>query len=749
MEISVRMSYDHLENEELKSIFLLCAQMGHQPLIMDLVKYCYGLGILEGVYSLREARDRINTSIQKLKDSSLILDGGSSNHFNMLDMVRDAALSIAHKEQNVFTLRNGKLDDWPELKRCTSISICNSDIIDELPNVINCPQLKFFQIDSHDPSLKIPENFFKGMKRLRVLILTGIHLPSLPSSIKCLSNLRFLCLEQCILDGNLSFIRELKKLKVLSFSGSQIENFPAELGCLDMLQLLDISNCSIVTMILPIFMSRLTCLEELYIRKSLIKMLTKGETNQSPISFLSELKHLHELKVVDLCIPRAAVLPLDLFFDKLNYYNIVIGDFRMLSVGHLWMPNKYEASRSLALQLNNSANNIHSLKGIKLMFKKVESLLLGEINGVENVIYELNLDGFPHLKHLSIINNTCIKYIINSMDMSHLRDVFPNLESLCLYNLRNIEMICCSPISNASFTKLKTIKVERCSLLKNLFSFYMVKFLASVETIDVEIPNLESLNLSSVNIHKIWSDIQPPCLKKLKTLFISNCRMMEKIFSTEGNRADKVCVFPNLEEIQLSEMKMLTDIWQAEVTANSFSSLISVHIEGCEKLEKIFPCHMEGWFTSLESLKVVNCKSVEVIFEIKDSQQIDAYGIETSLQFILVEELPNMEQIWSKDPEGILDFKKLRSVQVSSCDKLWSVFPASVAKNAEKLEYMSILGCNQMVEVVACEDGLERKNETLVFPELTYMGLYFSGIKRFYEGRYIVSKIEAVGSARL
>ena len=41
MEISVKMSYDHLENEELKSIFLLCAQMGHQPLIMDLVKYCF------------------------------------------------------------------------------------------------------------------------------------------------------------------------------------------------------------------------------------------------------------------------------------------------------------------------------------------------------------------------------------------------------------------------------------------------------------------------------------------------------------------------------------------------------------------------------------------------------------------------------------------------------------------------------------------------------------------------------------
>jgi len=59
MDISVKMSYDNLENEEIKSIFLLCAQMGHQPLIMDLVKYCFGLGILNGISSIWEARDRI------------------------------------------------------------------------------------------------------------------------------------------------------------------------------------------------------------------------------------------------------------------------------------------------------------------------------------------------------------------------------------------------------------------------------------------------------------------------------------------------------------------------------------------------------------------------------------------------------------------------------------------------------------------------------------------------------------------
>ncbi|TKY63981.1 disease resistance protein [Spatholobus suberectus] len=516
------------------------------------------------------------------------------------------------------------------------------------------------------------------------------------------------------------------------------------------------------------------------------------------------------------------------------------------------MPDKYEALRSLALQLKDRTDNIHSQKGIKLLFKRVENLLLGELNGVQNVIYELNLHGFPVLKHLSIASNNGIKYF-SSMDLCHPQEVFPNLESLCLYELRNIEMIiCCSLVTKASFAKLKTIKVKMCTRLKNLFSFYMVKFLSSLESIDVsecnslkeiveipensdkeiveipensykveflklhsltlqsllpsftsfytgpsvpqmtkaqatnmdhieitiaegvaslfgelvEIPNLVSLNLFSINGHKIWRDqplssfcfqnliklVVKECdelrylcsfsvvcgLRKLKSLFVSGCQMMEMLFSTEGNM--QVCVFPKLEEMHLSKMKMLTDIWQAEVSADSFSSLISVHIEDCEKLDKIFPSYMEAWFASLDSLKVVNCKSVEVIFEINDSQQMDALGgIDTNLQRIFVRYLPNLKQVWSRDPRGILNFKELRSIQVSFCRKLRNVFPASVAKDVPKLEHISVQWSKQMVEIVAWEDGSEINNDPLVFPELTEVTLYsLANIKHFYEGSHTI-----------
>ncbi|KAG2380649.1 Disease resistance protein [Vigna angularis] len=783
MDISVKVSYDHLENEEIKSIFLLCAQMGHQPLIMDLLKYSFGLGILEGVSSIWEARDIIKTSIQKLKDSGLLLDESSNNHFNMHDMVRDAALSIAHKHHNVFTLRNGKLDDWPELESCTSISICNSDIIDEFPAFINCPQLKFFQIDTKDPSLKIPEGFFTAMKNMRVLIMTGFHMSKLPYSIQCLFKLRMLCLEQCTLDCNLSMVGQLKKLRILSFSGSQLKSLPAELQCLDKLRLLDISDCSKLNIIPPNLISSLTCLEELYIRKSLIKVLEEEETNKGQDLFLSELRNLHQLKVVDLSISCVSLLPNHLFFDSLKDYKIVIGHFESFSVGEFRMPDKFEAFRVLALQLKDDID-IHSQESIKFLFKTVQSLLLGKIAGVENVVNDLNIEGFPDLKHLSIVNNNEIKYV-NSTKLSNYANVFPNLESLRIYNLENLEMICNGPVTVASFDKLKAIKVEMCYQLKNLFSFnmikypigaeiseisecssYMNKFLTSIEMIEVcecgslkeilQIPmdygKVELLKLHTLSLQSLpkftcfYTEVKKSFWPPLTEAQTTNRDVTESTIQDDHSEqkplfsGELVCVFPKLEEICLNQMNRLTNIWQTEVSVDSFSSLTLVKIENCNKLENIFPSHMEGWFESLINVEVSKCKSVKEIFEINDLQEIDEFGgIDTNLHVILLENLPKLKKLWSKDPNGILNFHKLRTVEVSHCDELRNLFPASMAKDISNLERMSVLYCEKMVEIVASKGASEVNNDPLVFPELSYVRLYsLSNIKHFYKERHLI-----------
>jgi Leucine-rich repeat (LRR) protein len=484
-EFSTRLSYDLLENEELKFAFLLCARMGPDALVMDLVRYCIGLGFLQGIYTVKEARDRVYTLVGKLKASGLLSDSYSIERFTMQDIVRSAALSIASKENNVFAMSKGKIDEWPDrLERYTAISLHHCHIIEGFPQRINCPRLKVFHIDNNDLHLEIPKNFFKRMKGLRVLILSGIRISPVDSSIESLTELKMLSLEQCMLDNELSDIGKLTKLRVLSFSGSDIEKLPDELKELKKLQIFDISNCSKLREIPPNIISCFISLEELYMRNTFIHWEVKEHTSESKHASLSELMHLDQLTTLDIQIPHAVHLPKNLFFDKLYNYKIVIGDLNAISDIVFKIPEKYETSRFLAIQLKDGFD-IHSQRGIKMLFERVEHLFLGDLNGVIDIFYRLNLNGFPYLKHLLVVNNSNIQSLIKPKERPHPEKVFPKLESLYLDNLENLDKVCSCKLSTPSFGKLKVIKINRCSKLQTVFLASLVSHLTLLETIEV------------------------------------------------------------------------------------------------------------------------------------------------------------------------------------------------------------------------------------------------------------------------
>ncbi|KAJ7979762.1 Disease resistance protein [Quillaja saponaria] len=585
VDFSIKLSYDHLEGEELKSIFLLCAQMGQDPLIKELVKYCMGLGLFSDVYSVKEAEDRTNRLIAKLKGSSLLVDNYSCDRFTVNNVVRDVAMSIASKDHHMFTLRNGKLGGWPskyQLKICTAIFLHDSDIGDELPEGLDCPILKVFHLDSKDPFLRIPDNFLEGMKELKVLVLTGMDLSFLPSSIKFLKTLRMLCLEKCVL-GDVSVIGELKDLIILSFSESKIEELSREIGKLSQLQLLDLSNCSRLKVIPQKVISSLKHLQELYMGNSFFQWEAEGQTNGSRNSSLDELRHLPHLRSLDIHIPDAFLFPKNLHFDKLEKYKIFVGNSWSWS-------GEDQTSRILKLQVDRSTG-FRFERGIKILFKRVEHLSLAKLNGVKSVIHHLNWKEFPHLKHLDIQNNDEIQYIVSSKEWLNPHNSFPSLESLVLNNLRSLENVCHGQLTLSSFRKLRSIKVNDCQKLKNLFPFSMVGYLSELQKIEVSccqgLQEIFSLD-GERDVDKIESKLNQLRFLKLEGLvnlvaFVSAEKTSSTSQLTKNQLTDTVTgdiiseeehgssfslfwekvAFPNLESLELSGMESQA-IWNLD-----------------------------------------------------------------------------------------------------------------------------------------------------------------------------------------
>ncbi|KAF2294543.1 hypothetical protein GH714_012399 [Hevea brasiliensis] len=396
-------SYNDLPGNEVKSFFLLCGLLGLSNIpIRSLLKYVMGLSLFKHISTVKEARNKVYTLIDTLKAKCLLIDGDKYGFVKIHDVVRDTALLIASREQHAFigTRSGSELMKWPN-KDSARISLPYCDI-EDLPEGWECPKAELLLLFTEVLSLGIPDLFFKGIRNLEVVDFTGMRFVSLPTSLAFLSNLHTLCLHRCQLD-DIAIIGDLKQLRVLSFANSYIVELPRQIEELTRLKLLDVSDCSKLKMIPASALSKLSQLEALYMSNSFDQWEADGIRNQGNAS-LAELEYLSHLMTLEIQILDAKILPKRLFSNGLLSYRILIGD------GWDWNGN-YETSRMLKLKLKTS---IHSEYGVKVLLRETEDLYLDEVRGAENLLYDIDGDGFPQLKHLHVQNNTVIQRIINS-----------------------------------------------------------------------------------------------------------------------------------------------------------------------------------------------------------------------------------------------------------------------------------------------------------------------------------------------
>ncbi|KAH9688656.1 putative disease resistance protein [Citrus sinensis] len=726
---TIELSYNQLGGEELRKTFLL---IGYSYIcnVKDLLYHGMGLGLFQNIHTVDEARDRAHTLVDKLKNSCLLLDGDTSEGFSMHDVVRDVAISIASRVQHVFAVENEvvPLNSWPDkdaLKVCTAISLFNTNI-SELPQGFECPQLKYFRI-RNDPSLRVPDNFFTGMTELRVLDFTMMQLTPLPSSLGLLHNLQTLSLDECKL-GDIAIIGDLKTLVILTLRGSDMEKLVEEIGRLTQLRLLDLSKCFILKVIPPNVISSFSRLEELYIGESPIMWgKVGGVDGERRNASLDELNNLSKLTSLEILIQYEKALPRDLsFFKMLQRYRIFIGNCR-----------EYGAwdgiSRKFKLKLTNGAN-ICLNEGHIMQLKGIEDLTLDGLPDMKNVLSELGREGFPQLNRLEIRRNGNIVRLVDTMDCTPARTTaFPLLESLFLRDLRNLEEICRGPLTAESFCKLKTIRVEGCDKLKNVFPLVIGRG-----------------------------------LQQLQSIKVSSCQNMEVIFAAErgdessNNNGTEVIELTQLRTLELCSLPQLTSFCTGDLHIEKmFPNLEDLIVD--EKHIGLFP---EDLLCKLKCLDVRLDES-STILSLDDFLQRfhtikilliggDNYVLERSLENLEngmnammrgINHRRELKQIFKQESTNTNDlerlsifechnltnlvpsstsFQNLTTLTVCGCHGMIHVLTSSAARSLVRLRQMRIRACKMITEIVADEDD-EGDNyvakEEIVFGELKELEL--------------------------
>ncbi|KAL7096827.1 hypothetical protein ACP275_10G104400 [Erythranthe tilingii] len=700
---SIKLSYDFLENEHARDIFLLCSLYpeNYSIPVEDLVSYCIGLGTFEHLDELRETRERTSLVLTMLQHRSLLLECHYENYVAMHDIVRDVAIYIASKEGRVDC--NIGTTSWLRENSSTNCTWISSFLAKRVqpPRRLEFPNLRLlFSREIGEKKIEMDESFFEGMSMLNVVSITSTSLRSLPQSMQMLKHLRTLVLFDCKSLKTMSIVGELSNLEILRCQlCPSIEEFSIEKGGLRCLKLLEFTSCEKLKRINSGLISGLVELEELNIVKSFDEWGVEDDNGKERNNAsLDELQFLSNLTSLQIDVRSCNLAGQDFNLPR----NIVSYDIRIGSIRR--DAESDELGRKMHLDLSSDAplgNWVHSF------LRNTETLnLQGEFAN------NLDLSELEKVKWLQVKMCSRMKTLVQiAQPTDWSSGVLPTLEVLILIKLPNFEGICegAIPEWSQSFRKLREIRLQNLPQLKHLWKQNQNVSLCNIAIIGV----LKCRSLRNLGSLQMYGHL------RLSEVDIVNCIEMEEVLvNTEHDGTSRHIAFPALEDLTLRKMPKLTTFCRG-VEGIEFPVLKSFETGYCKEMTSFVSSTLDHDHDE-DSLHLF-CKA-EVSF-----------GSVTQLRILGHND---HRKIWCQHQISFDFFRGLEVIQIDGFINIESLFSPSIAANLIKLEQLEIYNCSKAVNVI---EGKDEVLETCLFPKLRFItlhGLY--ALKCFWECTYDV-----------
>ncbi|XP_073305082.1 probable disease resistance protein At4g27220 isoform X1 [Primulina huaijiensis] len=752
----LKLSYDFLETESEKSLFLLCCLFpeDYNIRIEDLALLSFGLGMFEGINNIDDGRNRTYHLLERLRSRFLLMTGRNEQEVKMHDVVRDVAIFIGSKEKQGFlNVSLMVLSSKDSSRNCNWMSVDISIANAKLPVGLDFPNLRLLMILNSNYS-GFPKGFdvndicFKGMKELTVLYFSDQYFQSLPSSLKFLKKLRKLHLYFCNVK-DIYVVGELASLEILRvWRCNEIEELPANVGELKFLRLLELRDCEKLKKIAAGVISSLVGLEELMIVGCFNKWEAKGNVSEERNASLSELESLSNLTCLEIDIFDPNLVAQEILLSKqLRRYRIRAYEDRYLFDAFKAI-KKHERRIALHLPRDVTVGN-----WIRRLGKNTQSLALSGDGS-----NDFNLGEIESLRELVFQNCSTVDKLMNAIDrkfsMLELIDgtipegsnSFQNLESLAVDRLPKLGYLWKSPNQNVSLVNLKSINISSCPNLRYLFSMATARSLVKLQSLEIsfcdtieqvlwnemesnteasiiEFPKLERLQLhflpnllaftQGVEIIKFPQliELQINCCPNLRTkidqfsagmiekIVVSDRDNIEEIFRDDGNRH---IIFQELRELKLEDLSYLTTFYGGAESIK-FPKLKELLIGNLSRLNSFVPIDSEPTHDH-SSLHLFCNKKVEII------------GLKTLNLWNMPGKISNM---WCRRIP-ISFFHNLESLFIYRVDGIRNLISYAIAKALVNLNTLDINYCKEMIDVIEDETHVTINS---VFPNLEYLDI--------------------------
>ncbi|XP_062208126.1 probable disease resistance protein At1g61300 isoform X2 [Phragmites australis] len=479
----LKLSYDYLQDKRIKECFLCCSLWPEDYSIwkVELIDCWMGMGLID-YDTIEEAYDKGYSIIEYLKDACLLENGYLEDcEVRVHDIIRDMALWISSdcsKDSmkwivdagiGLHNIANRDIEKWRSARKISLM--CN--YIKELPQAINCPNLRFLSLQQNFQLKLIPPSLIQSILSVTYLDLSWVPIKELPEEIGALVELQYLRLMQTHVKSLPMSIGQLRKLQYLNLSYMDfLEKIPYGIvSNLSMLQVLNLYGSRYAGCESDINSANHIDYDEFKIEElsCLTRELKALGITIKKVSTLQRLFDIHEIHVrfLGLCklneeTSLALTIPESVFI--LNIMDCSdLKEFSAINKPHLY------GYHPLKLEFLTFWN-LPRLEKISLEhLQNLRVLTVGKTYQLRDLSCILKL---PYLEHLNVSFCNKLKQLVDIQNAStvKVRDQAPvqgfqQLRILQLYSLPSLDSFCNSRLD---FPSLEYIDVFSCPKLKKL-----------------------------------------------------------------------------------------------------------------------------------------------------------------------------------------------------------------------------------------------------------------------------------------
>ncbi|CAL5423038.1 unnamed protein product [Camellia sinensis] len=399
----------------------------------------------------------------------------------------------------------------------------------------------------------------------------------------------------------------------------------------------------------------------------------------------------------------------------------------MENLMEIW-PGELEAKlREMTVQCCHGLSNIlfpsNSIKGMQNfeVLEVTDCRSIGVAFDLEGLVWEDSISdmALPSLKKVRLSHLRKLTHIWK--DNSPGIQGFQNLRSLIVNDCDNLRNLFSYSLTKL-LVKLQEIKVTECGMMESIIgnepnaddavitNMIMFPQLSSLKLSDL--PNLSSFCFEACTFEgsllKTIEVINCPKMKILPSVFQRKLDQQKADFSTSSQHhlLDGKFIFSNWSlyefgKLTITDINGSIEMWHNQLEVDRLDKVAFMLVQRCGKLSNVISSNLIQRLRNLQRLKVWWCDSLETIFDLQGEEGTSI--IELGYFKLKLMYLPKLMHIWKNVSQQTHCFKFLKSLEVERCDNLRYLFTISMVNVLECLNYLRIGNCEKVEKIVTRE----------------------------------------------